>query len=471
LEVFPVVELLEMLASRRPISRTDGTNVSNIVIVGLQWGDEGKGKIVDLLCPAFDAVVRYQGGNNAGHTVKFGDRHFALRLIPSGILHAGLPCVMGNGLVVAPDALLEELAELAAAGVETEGRLFLSNRAQTVLPQLVALDRAREAAAGEQKVGTTGRGIGPTYEMKVARLGLRLSELGSPQLEERLRAQLVRVEAELAALGGEPLGQPGPIADRCHEWSRQLAPYLADTEHLLHRWVEEGRSLLFEGAQGSLLDVDHGTYPFVTSSSPTAGGASTGTGVPPTALDGVLGIVKAYTTRVGGGPFPGELTDERGEFLRERGHEFGTVTGRPRRCGWFDAVAVRYAVRLNGTRAVALTKLDVLDTLDEIPVCVGYRYRGEVLQEFPSCLETLAEVEPVYETLPGWQSDTCGVLDFAHLPAAARAYVEYLERAIGSQVALISTGPRREETIVRDDTALTGWLGDRLADVLAARGA
>ncbi|MCM2270907.1 MAG: adenylosuccinate synthase [Thermoanaerobaculia bacterium] len=445
--------------------------MSNIVIVGLQWGDEGKGKIVDLLCPAFDAVVRYQGGNNAGHTVKFGDRHFALRLIPSGILHAGLPCVMGNGLVVAPDALLEELAELAAAGVETAGRLFVSNRAQAVLPQLVALDRAREAAAGEQKVGTTGRGIGPTYEMKVARLGLRLSELGSPQLEDRLRAQLVRVEAELAALGGEPLGQPGPIADLCREWSRQLAPYLADTEHLLHRWVEEGRSLLFEGAQGSLLDVDHGTYPFVTSSSPTAGGASTGTGVPPTALDGVLGIVKAYTTRVGGGPFPGELTDERGEFLRRRGHEFGTVTGRPRRCGWFDAVAVRYAVRLNGTRAVALTKLDVLDTLDEIPVCVGYRHRGGVLQEFPSCLETLAEVEPVYETLPGWQSDTCGVLDFARLPAAARRYVEFLERAIGSQVALISTGPRREETIVRDATALTGWLGDRMADVLAARGA
>jgi adenylosuccinate synthase len=445
--------------------------VSNLVIVGLQWGDEGKGKIVDLLCPAFDAVVRYQGGNNAGHTVKFGDRHFALRLIPSGILHDGVPCVMGNGLVVAPEALLEELAELAAAGVVTEGRLFLSNRAQAVLPQLVALDRARETAAGEQKVGTTGRGIGPTYEMKVARLGLRLSELGSPRLEERLRAQLVRVEAELAALGGEPVGEPGPIADRCRDWSRRLAPYLADTEHLLHRWLEEGKSLLFEGAQGSLLDVDHGTYPFVTSSNPTAGGAATGTGVPPTALDGVLGIVKAYTTRVGGGPFPGELLDERGEFLRKRGHEFGTVTGRPRRCGWFDAVAARYAVRLNGARAVALTKLDVLDTLDEIPVCVGYRHRGEVMPEFPSCLETLEEVEPVYQTLPGWKSDTCGVLEFDRLPAAARAYVEFLERAIGSEVALISTGPRREETIVRDRSPLVDWLGARLDDVLAARGA
>ena len=445
--------------------------VPSIVVVGLQWGDEGKGKIVDLLCPAFDAVVRYQGGNNAGHTVKFADRHFALRLVPSGILHAGLPCVMGNGLVVSPPALLEELGELHAAGVETVGRLFLSNRAQAVLPPLVALDRAREAAAGEQRVGTTGRGIGPTYEMKAARLGVRLAELGSPQLEERLRAQLVRVEAELAALGAEPIGQPGPLADLCREWSRLLAPYLADTEHLLHRWLEEGRSLLFEGAQGSLLDVDHGTYPFVTSSNPTAGGAATGTGVPPTALSGVLGIVKAYTTRVGGGPFPGELLDEHGERLRQRGNEFGTVTGRPRRCGWFDAVATRYAVRLNGARAVALTKLDVLDSLDEIPVCVGYRHRGALLDEFPSCLETLEAVEPVYETLPGWQSETGGILDYEKLPEAARRYVEFLERIIGADVALISTGSRREETIVRDDVHLASWLGGRLEGVLAARGA
>jgi len=444
--------------------------VANVVVVGLQWGDEGKGKIVDLLCPAFDGVVRYQGGNNAGHTVKFGDRHFALRLIPSGILHEGMPCVMGNGMVVSPEALLEELAELHQAGVVTEGRLFVSNRAQSVLPTLVALDRAREEAAGAEKVGTTGRGIGPTYEMKAARLGIRLSELGSPALEGRLRSQLVRVEAELGALGAEPLGEPGPLADLCRRWSEALAPYLADTEHLLHGWLEEGRSLLFEGAQGSLLDVDHGTYPFVTSSNPTAGGACTGAGIPPTAIDGVLGIVKAYTTRVGGGPFPGELLDEQGERLRQRGHEFGTVTGRPRRCGWFDAVAARYAVRLNGTRLVALTKLDVLDTLEEIPVCVGYRHRGDRLAEFPSCLETLSAVEPIYETLPGWRSDTVGVLEFERLPAAARAYVEFLENAIGAEVALISTGPRREETIVRENR-LTPWLGDRVEEVVAARGA
>lgn len=445
--------------------------MSNLIVVGMQWGDEGKGKIVDLLCPAFDAVVRYQGGHNAGHTVKFGDRHFALRLIPSGILHEGQQCVMGNGMVVAPDALFEELDQLHAAGVTTDGRLFISNRAQALLPIHADLDRAREAAAGGSKVGTTGRGIGPAYEMKTARFGLRLSELGSPRLEDRLRVQMVRVEAELVALGGEGLGSPARLADLCRAWHERLAPYLADTEHLLHGWIDAGRTLLFEGAQGSLLDVDHGTYPYVTSSSPTAGGASTGTGVPPSAIDGVLGIVKAYTTRVGGGPFPGELDGEAGEFLRRRGNEFGTVTGRPRRCGWFDAVAVRYAVRLNGTRALALTKLDVLDTLEQIPVCVGYRHEGRLLSEFPSCLDTLEAVEPVYETLPGWRQDTSGILDFDRLPAPARDYIAFLERQVGARVALLSTGPRREETIVAPDGPLVDWLGDRLAAVLAQRGA
>ncbi len=445
--------------------------MANLIVVGLQWGDEGKGKIVDLLCPAFDGVVRYQGGHNAGHTVKFRDRHFALRLIPSGILHPEIPCVMGNGLVVSPEALLEELGQLHAAGVETAGRLFVSNRAQAILPAHSRLDQAREEAAGKDKVGTTGRGIGPAYELKAARMGVRLSELASPQLDDRLRQQMVRIESELAALGAEPLGEPGPIADLCRAWAEKLAPYLADTEHLLHRWVAEGKSLLFEGAQGSLLDVDHGTYPFVTSSNPTAGGACTGTGVPPTAIDGVLGIVKAYTTRVGGGPFPGELLDERGEYLRKRGNEFGTVTGRPRRCGWFDAVAVRYAVRLNGAKLVALTKLDVLDTLPEIPVCVGYRHRGKVVAEFPSCLETLAGAEPVYETRPGWMSDTSGVLEYRDLPQAAKDYIAFLEQAMGAEVALVSTGPRREETIVHDSPALARVLSGRLADVLAHRGA
>lgn len=444
--------------------------MANVVVVGMQWGDEGKGKIVDLLCPGFDAVVRYQGGHNAGHTVRFGDRHFALRLIPSGILHAGTECVMGNGMVVAPDAFFEELDQLHAAGVETAGRLRVSNRAHALLPLLAELDRARERAAGSAKVGTTGRGIGPAYEMKVSRFGIRLAELSSPRLEERLRALLVRLEPELAALGAGPIdGGPARVADLCRAWAERLEPYLADTEHLLHGWLAAGKSLLFEGAQGSLLDVDLGTYPFVTSSSPTAGGAATGTGVPPTALDGVLGIVKAYTTRVGGGPFPGELDDAAGEFLRKRGNEFGTVTGRPRRCGWFDAVAVRYAVRLNGATQLALTKLDVLDGFDEIPVCVGYRHRGEVVRDFPSCLETLEEAEPVYKTVKGWRKETVGVLDEADLPREARDYVELLEQEVGARVAIVSTGPRREETIVRAG-ALDAWLGERLAAVLAARG-
>jgi adenylosuccinate synthase len=445
--------------------------MANVVVVGLQWGDEGKGKIVDLLCPAFDAVVRFQGGHNAGHTVKFGDRHFALRLIPSGVLHPGTPCILGNGMVVAPDAFLEEIGQLHEAGVDTRGRLYVSNRAQALLPPHAALDLAREKAAGEQKVGTTGRGIGPCYEMKTARFGIRLSELASPRLEERLRAQLVTIEAELAALGAEPLGEPGPLADHCRVWAGRLAPYLADTEHLLHAWLEEGKSILFEGAQGSLLDVDHGTYPFVTSSNSTAGGACTGSGAPPTAIDGVLGIVKAYTTRVGGGPFPGELLEERGEFLRARGNEFGTVTGRPRRCGWFDAVAVRYAVKLNGAESVALTKLDVLDTLDEVPVCVGYRYRGRVLSEFPSGLEALAGVEPIYEIQPGWRTETRGILEFEALPLAAKEYVKFLEGQIGAEVAILSTGPKREETIVRSSATLGRWLDERLAAVVAGRDA
>ncbi len=444
--------------------------MANLVIVGLQWGDEGKGKIVDLLCPAFDAVVRYQGGHNAGHTVKFGDKHFALRLIPSGVLHPRIPCILGNGMVVAPDAFLEELAQLHAAGVDTRGRLFVSNRAQALLPPHAALDLAREKAAGKGKIGTTGRGIGPCYEMKAARFGVRLSELGSPQLEERLRAQLLAIEAELAALGGEPIGEPGPLADWCRVWADRIAPYLADTEHMLHAWLEEGKSILFEGAQGSLLDVDHGTYPFVTSSNPTAGGACTGSGAPPTAIDGVLGIIKAYTTRVGGGPFPGELLDERGEHLRARGNEFGTVTGRPRRCGWFDAVAARYAVKLNGTESVALTKLDVLDDLEEIPVCVGYRYRGRVLDAFPSGLDTLAGVEPIYEVMKGWRRETRGILEFDALPNAARAYVAFLEEQIGAEVSILSTGPKREETVVRESAVLGRWLGDHVATVVAERG-
>ena len=443
--------------------------MANVVVVGMQWGDEGKGKIIDLLCPAFDAVVRYQGGHNAGHTVKFGDRHFALRLIPSGILHPGQRCVMGNGMVVSPEAFLEEIGQLHAAGIDTTGRLFLSNRAQALLPVHATLDQARERALGETKIGTTARGIGPAYEMKAARYGVRLGELAAVGVDARLRVQLARLEPELKALGANSSGLPSRLEDECRVWARQLEPYLADTEHLLHEWIERGLSLLFEGAQGSLLDIDHGTYPYVTSSNPTAGGASTGTGVPPTAIDGVLGIIKAYTTRVGGGPFPGELMDEHGEFLRRRGNEFGTVTGRPRRCGWFDAVAARYARRLNGAELLALTKLDVLDELAEIPVCVAYRIDGVETRELPSRLDRLERAVPVWKSLPGWRQSTVGVLEEGDLPRQARDYVAFLEDQTGADVALISTGPRREETILRDRPLFSRWIGDRLAKVIEQR--
>ncbi len=442
---------------------------SNVVIIGMQWGDEGKGKIVDLLCPAYDGVVRYQGGHNAGHTVKFRDRHFSLHLIPSGILHPGMLCALGNGMVIAPDAFLTELARLYEGGIRFDGRLFVSNRAHVLLPAHATLDKAREEAKGATKIGTTSRGIGPAYENKVARFGLRMCDLSAPDLEDRLRAQLSRIQAELNHLGGEPLQSPAQLADQCRTWAEHFKPCLADVSVLLAEWIRDGKSLLFEGAQGTLLDVDHGTYPFVTSSSSTAGGAATGSGVPPTRIHGAIGVLKAYTTRVGGGPFPTELTGPQGEFLRQRGNEFGTTTGRPRRCGWLDTVIGRYAQRVNGIDVIALTKLDVLDTLDEIPVCVGYRYRGEVLRELPPERHVLEQIEPVYKTVPGWRQETVGILEASGLPQAARDYVDLVEQEIGATVSLISTGPRREETIVRESTTFSRLTNGLLAKVLAER--
>jgi adenylosuccinate synthase len=315
--------------------------MTNIVVVGMQWGDEGKGKIVDLLCPAFDFVARYQGGHNAGHTVRFGEQHFSLKLIPSGILHPEVQCVLGNGMVVAPDAFFEEVDKLRQAGVAVDGRLFVSERAQVIFAEHAALDLQREAAAGSGKIGTTGRGIGPAYEHKVGRAGIRVCDLAAPDIEERLRSLLLRLDAELTALGGEPAGLPGRVADQCRAWAEKLAPFRRDTATLLNDSIRAGKRVMFEGAQGSLLDVDHGTYPFVTSSNATTGGACTGTGVPPRAIGGVLGVLKAYTTRVGGGPLLTEDPGPAGEYLRKRGNEFGTVTGRPRRCGWMDLVAAR----------------------------------------------------------------------------------------------------------------------------------
>lgn len=427
----------------------------NTIIIGLQWGDEGKGKVVDLVCPGFDAVVRFQGGHNAGHTVKFADRHFALHLIPSGILHPEKQCVLGNGMVISPAALLEEIDSLEAAGVETDGRLLVSDRAQLILPLHGALDAAREEALGDEKIGTTLRGIGPAYETKVSREGLRMCDILAPDFAHRVETRLARVSQILpnaAALLDE-------TRDAWPEWRYRLKPLIQDTQTILNDWIDEGKSLLFEGAQGVLLDVDQGTYPYATSSSVTAGGASTGSGVAPTKIDGVVGVLKAYTTRVGEGPFPGELLDDVGERIRRRGNEFGTTTGRPRRCGWLDLVAVRQAVRQNGVTALALTKLDVLDSFEEIPVCVGYRVSGKEIRALPADSEIVARIEPQLEILPGWNEETVGLEKYEDLPEKARKYVEYIESFLGVPAAIVSTGPRREETIAREHELLPGLSG------------
>ena len=437
----------------------------NLVIVGMQWGDEGKGKIVDLICPAFDAVARYQGGNNAGHTVKFGNQHYALHLIPSGILHPGMACYLGNGMVLPPRALREELSKLEQTGVDATGRLFVSDRAQVIGPIHGLLDRAREAAAGDAKIGTTARGIGPAYESKVSRSGLRVSDLTSNQLEGKVRKLVERAQGELNRLDAtaDEVDAEAILAEY-RGYGELLAPFVCDVSRELNEAIGRGESVLFEGAQGALLDVDHGTYPFVTSSNSTSGGACTGTGVPPTRIDGVIGILKAYSTRVGEGPFPTELTCDDGDRLREQGGEFGTTTGRPRRCGWMDLVVARYATRVNGVGSIALTKLDVLDGMDEIKVCTGYRLNGEEISDLPADADRFGRVEPVYETLPGWSSSSVGARAFSDLPHNAQAYVRYLEEQLGVGIDLISTGPKREETIL-GDRRLRQWLGERLDQV------
>ena len=346
----------------------------------------------------------------------------------------------------------------------------MSNRAHVILPLAGELDRAREGAAGDKKIGTTGRGIGPAYELKAGRLGVRVCDLASDALEERLDVQLRRLAPELESLSWDGTIDRAALVAQCRQWAEELAPFVRDTEYLLASWIADGRSVMFEGAQGALLDVDHGTYPYVTSSNSISGGACTGSGVPPTAIQGALGVLKAYTTRVGAGPFPTELLDATGEYLRQRGNEFGTTTGRPRRCGWLDLVAARYAQILNGIDLVALTKLDVLDTQAELKICTGYRYKNSVLTDFPADLAALERCEPVYETVPGWQKPTIGILAFEDLPVEARDYVRRIEDSIGATVALVSTGPRREETIIQEDPLLEELLSRRLADVLRQRG-
>jgi adenylosuccinate synthase len=432
--------------------------MKNIVVIGAQWGDEGKGKVVDILAPHFDVVARYQGGHNAGHTVRIGERKFVLHLIPSGILHDDCVCVIGNGVVVNPDAFNAEVEELREMGIECAGRLYISTRAHLILPYHGALDSAREARLGAQSVGTTMRGIGPAYESKAARTGIRAGDLFHLDfVRERVRANIEDANRELVALGAAALDVEATLDQFLGE-ALKLQPFVRDTAVFINRGVREGRAVLLEGAQGTMLDVDHGTYPFVTSSNATAGGAATGLGLPPRAVTGALGIAKAYTTRVGAGPFPTELFDEAGNYLRQRGNEYGASTGRPRRTGWFDAVVVRYSVMLNGLDAIALTKLDVLDEFDEIKVCMAYRYGDEVIEDIPYGAHVLGQCEPIYETLPGWKTHTNGITAYDDLPENAKAYVRRLEELVGAPMAMISTGPERSETIIRDGLAISEWM-------------
>ncbi len=422
----------------------------NVVVIGAQWGDEGKGKVVDLLTQFADVVVRFQGGNNAGHTLVVGGEKTVLHLIPAGILHPGKTCVIGNGVVVDPAVMVREIDTLKAKGVLQDDRqLVVSLDAHVIMPWHQALDLARERSMGEGKIGTTGRGIGPTYEDKVARRGIRIRDLiDEARLARKVAERLPSAQEELRRLGATSALQEGAIVAQYAELGRRLARFAADASLVLHQAIRGGRSLLFEGAQGTMLDVDHGTYPFVTSSNTVAGNAATGSGIGPTEIDTVVGISKAYSTRVGSGPYPTELKDEVGEKLRQVGHEFGATTGRPRRTGWFDAVALRYAARVNGFDGLAITKLDVLTGFPEIKVAVAYRLGGKVVDEMPCDIDELARCEPIYETLPGWSEQLDGVRAWGGLPQNARAYVERLAKLVGVKVMAVSVGADRGETIL-----------------------
>ena len=430
-------------------------------VLGGQYGDEGKGKVVDLLADRFQVVARYHGGHNAGHTVKFGDRHFALHLLPAGIVR-GTTSVIGPGVVVDPEALLAEIASVEEAGVGVEGKLLLSDRAPLILPWHRLLDAAREKAAGAGKIGTTLRGIGPAYESLASRRAVRVADLARPEiLSKRIEGAFVETGKLLAALGVDGVPPPSEIVEALLRRGEAVRPYVADTGRYLRDHLKAGGSLLAEGAHGAMLDLSAGTFPYVTSSCCTSAGVAAGLQIPPRALDASLVVLKAYSTRVGEGPFPVELLDERGEYLRTRGNEFGTSTGRPRRTGWFDAVVARTAVELSGADAVAITKLDVLDDVEEIPVCVSYRLDGREISDVPALVEDVARVEPVFETLPGWREKTTAVTRFPDLPEAAKRYVRFLEERCGAPAVLISTGPRREETIWREESDFVKALPSR----------
>jgi len=419
--------------------------MSVTVLVGSQWGDEGKGKIVDILSENFDIVTRYQGGANAGHTVAIGEKQYILHLIPSGILRKDVICVIGNGVVIDPTALLEEISLLEQNGIKVDGRLFISHNAHLIMPYHKLLDSINEK--GSKKIGTTGRGIGPCYIDKYARKGIKIVDLLNKKvLEQKIRENLEEKNRLLEKVYDSKGLEVEKIIEQYLEFDKAIDKYIKDVPAFLNEAISKGKSILLEGAQGALLDVDHGTYPYVTSSSPTSGGACTGTGIPPTKIDNVVGIVKAYTTRVGNGPFPSELSDNDGEKLRKVGAEFGATTGRPRRCGWFDAALIKYSQMINGIDSVAITKLDVLSDFDEIKVCVGYKLNGKILKSFPTDVDRLSAVEPVYKTLPGWKTDISNCLAYKDLPQQTRDYLDFIAKEANIKVEIISVGPKRKQT-------------------------
>ena len=432
----------------------EGMRAKTAVVLGAQWGDEGKGKIVDVLSERFKAVARYAGGHNAGHTVIHGSQKFVLQLIPCGVLRPGCKGIIGNGVVLDPIAFLKEVAKLRGLGVEVDGQLFVSNRAQVILPYHRMIELAAESAPGRKRIGTTSRGIGPAYEDKMARSGLRIVDLlRSDLLKTHIYAACGEKNAIAHALFGTDPLEPEKMYEEYAAAAEEVRPFVADTGRMLHQIIAEGGSVMFEGAQGTMLDIDHGTYPFVTSSSATAGGAATGTGVGPTAIGTVISVTKAYVTRVGEGPFPTEIHDAIGEQLRARGNEYGAVTGRPRRCGWLDIPLLRYSNQVNGAEWLVVTKMDVLDELEEIPVCVGYDVDGRVSDEIPADVQGLDRIKPVYTTLRGWRSSTEGVTNFDKLPKAAQEYLRFQERESGAKIGMVSTGPDRDQTMILPEFA------------------
>jgi adenylosuccinate synthase len=424
------------------------------VVIGAQWGDEGKGKIVDVLSAQFAVVARYAGGHNAGHTVIIRGQKFILQLVPCGVLRPDCRAVIGNGVVLDPMAFLQEVGKLRDLGVNVDGQLFVSNRAQVILPYHRMIELASESAPGRQKIGTTSRGIGPAYEDKMHRSGLRIVDLlNQALLKTHIESACQEKNAIAHALFGTDPLDPIKMYDEYAAAAERIRPFVTDTAALLNRAIRDRQSVMFEGAQGTMLDIDHGTYPFVTSSSATAGGAVTGTGVSPLAIGTVVGVTKAYVTRVGEGPFPTEIFDANGDLLRSRGQEYGAVTGRPRRCGWLDLPLLRYSNQINGTEWLVVTKLDVLDALEEIPVCIGYRIAGQRIEVIPADVRGLESVEPVYTTLKGWRSSTEGITRFEQLPQAAQDYLRFLEAESGARIGMVSTGPDREQTMILPDFA------------------